>query len=348
MVQQARRHWWTALILSVAVGACVTLGVMKSRHVDRGLAFVHAKHPAKDLACTDCHATDNGDPALPNHDVCEVCHDERMAKKDASQEQKVRAEACGYCHTRPDQAVTPRVRLLSPELKFAHAPHLAKPIECPVCHPAPDDGALPKGPIKPFCMDCHAKTRTDLNDCAVCHSEINKTVRPKFHGSRRIPHDAPQIWETLHGQESKNDPAFCALCHDKETSCEQCHRTNPPQNHTVAWRRKAHGLRATWDREKCSVCHEEDSCLKCHKSTEPSSHRAGWGRPLDRHCLNCHYPPERTNCTVCHETIEHHTAPPSPHDLGVFPAPCRRCHPGGIPYRAPHVLNNTVRCDVCH
>jgi hypothetical protein len=142
--------------------------------------------------------------------------------------------------------------------------------------------------------------------------------------------------------------AYCSLCHDEQESCESCHTQNPPKDHTLAWRRKTHGLEATWDRASCAVCHEEDSCLKCHRNSTPSSHRAGWGSPLNRHCVNCHYPAEQSGCTVCHETIEHEDAMRSPHNLGIFPPNCNLCHPGGLPHQAPHLLNSTVHCVVCH
>ena len=199
-----------------------------------------------------------------------------------------------------------------------------------------------------FCVDCHAKTRPELTECKVCHSEISKETKPQYRATAHIPHDAPQIWETVHGQQWRDDPAFCKKCHESQTFCEDCHRKNAPSNHTISWRRKTHGLRAEWDRSKCAVCHEEDMCLRCHKHTEPSSHRAGWGEPGNRHCLSCHYPPQETNCTVCHESIDHRSAPRSPHDAGLYPPRCAVCHPGGVPYRAPHPINSTVRCVTCH
>ncbi len=341
MAQQTRGYWLAVIALSVLLGACVTYtGFRSVRHADRGIRFGHPKHAEEGLDCTDCHEMAEGGQTMPGHDLCGICHDIDVDNPDA--------EACGFCHTEAEQAVRPRAKLLKAELKFSHGPHVGAELDCATCHPEPDARALPKKPLKSFCMDCHGETGPELNECDVCHSEVSKEVRPAYYGATRIPHDAPQIWERVHGRESTTDPAFCALCHETEASCEACHRKNPPRDHTLAWRRKSHGLRASWDRAKCSVCHEEDSCLKCHKNTKPSSHRGAWDRPLNRHCASCHYPPQKTNCTVCHESIDHSSALPSPHALGVFPRPCRLCHPGGLPHRAPHVLNSTVRCAVCH
>jgi hypothetical protein len=341
MSQLTRFRWLAVLAVSVLVGACVTYTRVKSPgRVDRGIRFPHKTHAAEGLGCTDCHGVEEGGQLMPNHDLCGTCHDFDVDKPDP--------EACGKCHTNPGNKVRPRATLLGGERKFSHEAHLAKKIECDTCHPDLDKGTLPRGPIMSFCMDCHEKTRADLAACAVCHKELNKDVRPNMLGGRRISHDAPSLWRRVHGREWRNNEAGCALCHESNEFCEACHRQNRPESHTVSWRRTGHGLRATWDRQKCSVCHEEDSCLKCHKNTEPASHRAAWGRPVNRHCISCHYPPERTGCTVCHESIEHGGAMTSPHNLGLFPRRCGRCHPGGMPNRAPHVLNGTVRCVACH
>lgn len=339
MFQQARRHWLAVILMAVLLGACATLTTMQNAHKDRGLKPPHKQHEKEGLACEDCHAaTEPGEPGMPNHDVCSTCHDFDEAKPD---------ERCDQCHTWPDRTVGPRVKSLDAEIKFNHPAHTGKGVECAKCHADPDRARLPGGNLMKFCMDCHGATRPELNACRVCHSELDTTVRPKFRHGVRLPHDNPQLWESLHGRESRRDPDYCNLCHDQEASCEDCHRKNPPRSHTVAWRGRSHGLRASWDREKCSVCHEEDSCIKCHKNSQPNSHRGGWGEPLNRHCVNCHYPPSSTGCTVCHESIEHPKALASPHNLGIY-GQCGWCHPGGIPYRAPHMMNTSIRCLACH
>jgi hypothetical protein len=319
------------------IGACVTY---QAKRADRGIIFSHEKHPAQDMACQDCHAVDAGEPAMPSHDVCGVCHDEKV---DVS-----KSKECGYCHSNPEQSVKPYVKALAPEIIFTHAAHTAKSVECKMCHAGKDPvAAIPKLNMA-ACMDCHKKTKPELTECAVCHKEQRKDVKPKYRGAARIQHDSPELWESLHGAQSKFDPAYCEICHEQQSFCEDCHRKNPPKSHTLAWRKKEHGLRSEWDREKCSACHDEDSCIRCHKNNQPSSHRGGWGPPAERHCVTCHYPEQDNNCTVCHESIEHDTAMRSPHALGIYPMRCSRCHPFNNPYRAPHVLNSTVRCAVCH
>ena len=211
-------------------------------------------------------------------------------------------------------------------------------------------------PLKLGCATCHTSAATDdragfpsaQRQCKVCHSEITAQTRPAFRGGTRIAHDSPEIWIKAHGQEAQFDPAYCAMCHDTVAACEDCHRREKPQNHTVAWRRKAHGLRAVIDQQNCAASHEEEYCTKCHEKTEPASHRAGFGGSLNQHCVSCHYPPQETSCTVCHEEIEHRKAGISPHTFGIFPVNCSACHPGGEPHRAPHLTNNSVSCKNCH
>jgi len=340
MPRQPGKLWLMMGLLVFLVGACITYSANQFGKSDRGIRADHARHAKEGLGCTDCHNFDKGEANFPTHEVCSTCHeiDKNLTP----------GKACEKCHAKEGYAVTAYAKRLTPEVKFAHPAHIAKGVECASCHADPDKGILPAKQPMAFCMDCHAKSGAKQTECQTCHSEVNKDTRPTMRGGVRLSHDAPAIWENVHGRESKVDPAYCALCHDTESYCEDCHRKNPPKDHTLAWRRDGHGLRASWNRDKCAVCHEEDMCVKCHRNTEPSSHKGGWGRPANLHCGQCHYPPATTSCVTCHEQITHATAMPSPHDLGVFPPRCGVCHPGGLPNRAPHVLNSTARCTVCH
>lgn len=350
------KFWAIGAALLVLAGACMTLTEQKpTGKVDRGLRFSHELHAVQaQLECDICHSFEPDAPleyTMPSHDVCSVCHDIPPDGLEPTPETDV--SNCSFCHSREDYRVDPWQSMLDPERIWKHDPHVtAAELECATCHGDLDKGTISAQPtalgIKPFCMDCHGATEPKLNECSVCHTEMSADVRPKYRGSIRIPHDSPEIWERVHGRESQISAEYCGLCHQGEEDCEACHRQNAPSSHTVAWRRKAHGMEAAWNRAKCSVCHEEDQCIKCHQNTEPSSHRGGWGEPLNTHCVSCHFPPEKTGCTVCHESIAHASAMPSPHNFGIYPPNCTLCHPGGLPHRAPHVLNSTVRCVVCH
>lgn len=340
MPRRNGKLWLMTGLLVALAGACMTYSVTSLARKDRGIRAHHAQHAKEGLACADCHAFDKGEAVFPGHDTCSACHE-----VDA---ELTPVKACEKCHTKEGYAIERYVKRVRDEVKFAHPVHLAKGIECAVCHADPDKSLLSTGSLKPFCMDCHGKTDPALNACETCHAVINKTVRPTERGGVRLAHDAPAIWERVHGRESRVDPKYCALCHDQEDDCEDCHRKTPPRDHTVAWRRDGHGLRAQWDIEKCSTCHEEDMCIKCHRNAAPRSHAAGWGSPANLHCATCHYPPAGEGCVTCHETVSHATAMPSPHDMGIFPPKCGRCHPGGLPNRAPHIMNGSARCAVCH
>lgn len=326
----------------VYVAACVALNTRapEANRADRGFRFPHDVHIADGTECSTCHDFLAESPMKLDHAFCALCHE--------VPEEQPTAEACGYCHTRPDNSVSPRAPFLLAELKFDHRPHVEKEVACSVCHADPDARPISAQPLKAFCMDCHGEQQPSLNDCPVCHRELNVDVVPKFRRGMRLAHDAPQVWEHAHGREARVDTAFCAQCHAQEEDCEACHAVQKPMNHTVAWKRRTHGLHATWDRQSCAVCHEEDSCLKCHQNTQPDNHRGRFGAPVNTHCIQCHFPAQNTNCTVCHEEVRHRRALPSPHLFGVYPPDCARCHPGGLPTRAPHLTNSTVRCIVCH
>jgi predicted CXXCH cytochrome family protein len=336
-----------SVALSVFVGACMTLQngeAPRPTEEDRGFKFSHATHAEQGMDdCSACHDLTSDNAYLltaPAHDLCSICHE-----IDDTVEPPV---GCDLCHTRDDNSVTIPPSRFSSEIIFDHAPHTDAGLECAACHTDLDDKVFTRPPDMASCMDCHGQTDPKLNECSVCHQEIRQDVIPQFRGKTRIAHDAPAIWERVHGQEARMDPQFCALCHEQEASCNDCHSRTPPQDHTLAWRNRTHGLHATWDRGSCAVCHEENFCIKCHENSTPSSHRGSWGAPLNRHCVSCHFPEEQSNCTVCHERIDHKQAMPSPHSFGVFPPNCAACHPGGLPHRAPHAMNSSVACVVCH
>ena len=176
------------VLVCLLLAACATLTTMKFvRGGDRGIRFPHPRHAEEGLDCTDCHAIEGARAAMPNHDICGICHeiDEESADK----------KACEQCHTRPDQQVLPRKQRLREEVLFSHEPHVAREVDCATCHPAPDKDLLPKGAVKKFCMDCHEKYDAALNECVVCHQEIRKDKVPLWRGGARISHDVPAVWE---------------------------------------------------------------------------------------------------------------------------------------------------------
>ena len=108
------------------------------------------------------------------------------------------------------------------------------------------------------------------------------------------------------------------------------------------------GVAVSIDRSACETCHQVDFCASCHRETAPRSHRAQWGEPVDKHCLNCHFPVSAERCSVCHQdgTPSHAQAHPKPavpvHTAG---SNCRGCH--GVTVRLPHV-DSGDDCNACH
>lgn len=329
--------------LCFVVGACASYVAPKKERKDRGVRVNHALHAEQELECSTCHEPqENGSMGFPTHDLCAVCHEFDI--------EAPTAEACGLCHSRENYEVDPLESILGDEVIFSHGPHAAEDADCAKCHTAPDEARIASTNIMADCMSCHAQQPNPaLNDCATCHKEITQDTIPQFRAGVRIPHDSPDIWLAVHGRESQADAAYCAMCHtQEETFCNECHAKTAPANHTLSFQRHTHGMQASWDRQSCAVCHEESSCMQCHQNKTPRSHTRAWGAPLNQHCVHCHNPPTDTGCAVCHESVDHPQAKISPHRVNIFPVNCARCHPGGLPNRAPHPMNSTVDCSFCH
>jgi len=168
--------------------------------------------------------------------------------------------------------------------------------------------------------------------CRECHDDRRSATKaPKSHNSHDI------VWKREHGKYAQLKYGYrkeniCTLCHT-DSFCESCHQIEPPQNHTVFWKNRGHGLTVGLDRSKCTACHiSDDFCTRCHSETKPVDHTGLWGSTRNTHCLSCHFPlsvsiPDR--CGVCHqENPSHLTAPAAPNTipLHVAGADCRTCH----------------------
>jgi hypothetical protein len=216
----------------VIVLVCVWTGSAVS--ADRGLAFSHEEHnQMMSMPCKNCHAFGAGKRTMPNHQLCSICHETEEAAEDAQ---------CSLCHTREDNAVDDLAALFADEVRFEHDPHRerdcsdchrnaealkkrmpsdpnesAAPMapSCDLCHPDPDSGRLASHPAMPFCVDCHQKMGEARSGCAVCHDTITKETIPTHHAGVRIAHDDLDRWETEYAEVLRNDPVFCAYCHDE-------------------------------------------------------------------------------------------------------------------------------------
>ena len=341
------RRWtircWAAGFGSLAllyVAGC--LGKDSQQPEEQRFAFGHRLHVQDEgLECSDCHGTweDSEDPGMPTAAQCALCHA-------ALDEEKPPEEQVATLYEGSSVRAAHASRQ-SDEILFSHQKHATLGLDCAACHAevAEDEGALELRGSElrmsmDACLECHASSSGPaLADCAACHAEIRAGVAPPSHRAD---------WTRYHGSvvrgRSTERSDLCALCH-QPAECTTCHQIQLPANHNNYWRRRAHGLTASMDRESCSTCHDSDSCQRCHEETRPLSHVGAWGAPKDRHCLECHEPLRSVSCGVCHEsTPSHDLATPLPpdHHPGMD---CRACHGHGQPL--PHVDNGQA-CTSCH
>lgn len=223
-----------------------------------------------------------------------------------------------------------------PERKpFPHHSHIAKGINCRVCHvgmaTAGDTGPL-HIPDTQACMKCHTKPH-DTHTCSDCHglpyvrqnaeiarqnlrfehrTHLARTRGECVHCHSGVQRDAEHIRPTM---------GVCFSCHQHRDQfelreCEQCHwdikgEHVMPTSHVIHegdWLRE-HGTRAASARDLCSTCHADKFCASCHGVTVPilpeklyfddplraGVHRAGF---RSRHSLEARAQPGL--CATCH------------------------------------------------
>lgn len=303
-----------------------------------GFVFNHKVHAEKGLTCDGCHEDYEYEPGagMPAYETCLICH----GPKDDEPPKPFEAEIQKH---EPDEPFVPRYRYY--DLKFSHALHSEAEIECSACHGdvenAEDLGDVER-PEFETCKDCHVEKEISL-DCAVCHQNLRKDVKPRTHGD--------PTWMRIHGRDVSvggyNDRGHgdsCTVCHT-QSSCDRCHRQEKPLDHTEFFRIQGHGAYVSMDRDRCMACHQESYCVRCHREAVPRSHMMpSWGGTTSNHCLYCHEDEGESGCRVCHYGPSSHSAasplPPPPH-----PGPsanCYACHP-----RPPHG-DNGGDCTACH
>lgn len=312
--------------------------------------YSHAKHIKRGLKdCNTCHSfKEDLEPKWPKMANCLICHKKNFDPKNP--------KSCLFCHTKLKPKTITKHRHIPKkyqELKFAHKVHLENKVECIQCHKGIETSDAITPDLIPTmlgtCFPCHKERGKQRIACNVCHKYIKENRMPLYHEDRWVKHDNV-LWIQKHGNEFYYNQDYCKRCHTDLNSCVNCHQDQKPKSHNNTWRRKTHGFVASWDRRKCSVCHQEDFCVRCHESTIPLSHTASWGGTgtRNRHCRNCHIPVSNVSCTVCHPEPTHPSAQFVPH-----PQPknsCSECHPGGIPGKPPHpnLDDIGIECEACH
>ena len=240
------------------------------------------------------------------------------------------------------------------EVVFSHRTHSGAGVSCLECHAGIDRSrAVDRSVFVPMaaCVRCHEDRAVQDGGCRSCHPGVDGSWKPPSHDAH---------WELFHGRASRM-PAVttaqdCSLCHGPDLparSCESCHLSMLPRDHTPFFRNTGHGILARFDRGRCQACHQEDACLQCHELTRPRSHVPGFGEPANQHCLSCHLGAGRNQngCYVCHQD-----GAPS-HDLAPVPPPtvpahetanaCMTCHASIQPPNHP-VAGDGAWCRICH
>jgi len=325
-----------ALALLLGCAAC---GALRSWFAGpRRFAFSHERHVTLEkLDCANCHAEAlaSDEPGMPARDTCDVCH----LEIDASLPPEKRIASLFHG---AEFAAAHRQKLPG-EVHFSHKLHATGKQACADCHRGIEhaEDVLALAPLRmDDCTRCHQQRAVPAQqDCAQCHSTITRQWAPANHRAN---------WTRAHGPVARaaGEPAAerCALCHTP-ASCEQCHRSQAPENHNAYWHERAHGLASMADRQNCAACHEPESCESCHAVTRPCNHVGSWGAPLDTHCLTCHQPLRSEECAACHKATPSHqnaTHQPANHFPGMN---CRQCHTP--PVMLPHA-DNGDDCSSCH
>ena len=144
--------------------------------------------------------------------------------------------------------------------------------------------------------------------------------KPSSHGVNWIRYHGKTVDGNMTGAGGRDDA--CIICHVRN-DCMACHTTQAPSDHTNTWRTLSHGFAAGGNRERCASCHRQDYCVRCHDETAPRSHRSNW---ITGHCTWCHFGPDQRpadSCGVCHRVAAHLSAP---HPINAS-LNCTLCHP---------------------
>lgn len=304
--------------------------------------FPHDRHlRGLDLTCLDCHPMDApGEPAMPLRETCEGCHD--PAEEKALFARFFKAPSHDPALVQGNWVHAGRQ---AEEILFQHKQHLAGgQLGCLDCHAglAAQPAVYARSNMRMArCMDCHKQRVPEKTGCAICHSTINREVKPESHSP---------AWLRRHGRFAGPNAGAqtahqCALCHH-ESACNDCHTTQMPTSHTPHWRSRGHGHMAGIDRSACFTCHNVHQCDQCHRTVKPRDHGPGFGAPKNHHCHSCHLPLNGGDrCHVCHRDAPSHGLAVMPADedhASPYTNNCTRCHPA---IKHP---DNGDNCGYCH
>jgi hypothetical protein len=252
-----------------------------------GVRFDHRRHVGLGATCTTCHeraktSKRSADSLLPGGTRCDGCHGTNHRTREVAAGPDLIGQ-CGYCHVgyRPgDGTKVARLVIPAPNLRFDHAVHAARGVECKKCHGSVESlelATVDQLPRMRACLECHqrkaAKAGEASGACPTCHlTEKSGSLRTAFATGSLLPpawlHDSehgPDFIER-HKRVAGNDSRFCANCH-QERFCTGCHdgRVRPRRVHPNDFL-SMHPVAARRNDPACTSCHQEQSfCLGCHQ-----------------------------------------------------------------------------------
>ncbi|MBX2813346.1 MAG: cytochrome c3 family protein [Myxococcales bacterium] len=246
------------------------------------------------LDCDFCHedmetSMLSSNRHIPDHEVCELCHDDWIGDEDEPGDPK----DCARCHSdisvdQPDlsedspKGVAHPMSIPPPNIKFAHGSHIESGIDCLHCHPQVPKKKLAVRddyPTMDKCIACHEKLNIS-SECATCHHEgangtliqnyASGTLKPQRYYISAI-HDAHFLSD--HAQAAQRERALCDSCHTPN-DCMTCHDgvAWDRRYHPAAWMAQ-HSIRAKQNRFRCQSCHQLQSfCMTCHLQSGVASY----------------------------------------------------------------------------
>jgi hypothetical protein len=352
------------------------------------LRFNHKKHVQElRMSCKSCHvgvtsSSASSDSLLPKpQDSCDSCHDVDHRDLNAVVAGTEPGGQCTFCHLGEDAGKDGRVARVvipSPNLKFDHAKHLARNIDCGNCHGAVGELELATRdqlPRMAGCFQCHAMGGPSEGDakgaCTTCHLvDMSGRLSSQFATGPLLPPDWLHLaghtpdWIQRHKTVAANDSQFCASCH-KEEECADCHdgRVRNRKVHPNDWI-TMHATSARLDNPRCTSCHQLTSfCADCHRRVGvtrdgPLANRPAGGRfhpePAQwtyapRGSLHHAWEAQRNlnACVSCHSERDcatcHATRGVVSGGAGINPHPAGFASNCGTPF-----ARNPRPCLVCH
>jgi len=253
------------------------------------LAFDHARHAQRGIACQRCHAgaaksLSAKDSLLPAEDTCRPCHDIDRAQPAKVVEPGKPAARCDSCHPGfmppPGDAgrfvAPPRVVIPTAALKFNHKMHAERGMACALCHANVENVALAtttEMPKMALCLGRHDGRQATAR-CAACHVTLpDGRLRTAFPTGMLAPSGALRgddahtaSFRTDH-KIAGRDERYCATCH-KQSECMDCHGAGvvkPADFHPGDYA-TLHAVDAKRNNPSCASCHRNQTfCLGCHQ-----------------------------------------------------------------------------------